>query len=63
MLERTSVDDRFCGFAFVKADAWHSRWTMRLSHLDLRRYSFVHVLEGKFAGLIGEFLSNSAQLM
>ena len=29
------VDDRFCGFAFVKADSWHSRWTTRLPHLDL----------------------------
>jgi hypothetical protein len=26
---------RFCGFAFVKAETWHSRWTIRLPHLDL----------------------------
>ena len=32
---RLDVDNRFCGFAFVKAESWHSRWTMRLSHLDL----------------------------
>jgi hypothetical protein len=32
---RFDVDNRFCGFAFVKAESWHSRWTMRLSHLDL----------------------------
>ena len=29
------VDNRFCGFAFVKAESWHSRWTIRLPHLDL----------------------------
>jgi hypothetical protein len=32
---RYDVDDRFCGFAFVKAEAQRSQWTMRLSHLDL----------------------------
>jgi hypothetical protein len=32
---RFDVDNRFCGFAFVKAESWHSRWTMRLSHVDL----------------------------
>jgi hypothetical protein len=26
---------RFCGFAFVKAETWFSRWTIRLPHLDL----------------------------
>ena len=26
---------RFCGFAFVKAGTWHSRWTTRLPYLDL----------------------------
>ena len=26
---------RFCGFAFVKAETWHSRWTTRLPYLDL----------------------------
>ena len=26
---------RFCGFAFVKAETWQSRWTTRLPHLDL----------------------------
>jgi uncharacterized protein (DUF3820 family) len=26
---------RFCGFAFVKVDTYHSRWTSRLPHLDL----------------------------
>jgi hypothetical protein len=29
------VDNRFCGFAFVKAETWHSRWTIRLPYLDL----------------------------
>ena len=29
------VDNRFCGFAFVQAETWHSRWTIRLPHLDL----------------------------
>jgi uncharacterized protein (DUF3820 family) len=29
-------DQRFCGFAFVKADSvLHPRWTTRLPHLDL----------------------------
>jgi hypothetical protein len=32
---RFDVDNRFCGFAFVKAESWHSQWTMRLPHLDL----------------------------
>jgi hypothetical protein len=27
---------RFCGFAFVKAETWHSRWTIRLPYLDLK---------------------------
>jgi hypothetical protein len=30
-------DQRFCGFTFVKADAWRSQWTDRLPYLDLRR--------------------------
>jgi hypothetical protein len=25
----------FCGFTFVKAQTWQSRWTVRLPHLDL----------------------------
>jgi hypothetical protein len=29
------VDDRFCGFAFVKTATWHSRWATRLPYLDL----------------------------
>ena len=29
-------DHRFCGFAFVEADAWRSRWSTRLPYLDLR---------------------------
>jgi hypothetical protein len=32
---RYDVDNRFCGFAFVKAEIWHSRWTLRLPYLDL----------------------------
>jgi hypothetical protein len=32
---RFDVDNRFCGFAFVKAESWHWRWTVRLHHLDL----------------------------
>jgi hypothetical protein len=32
---RFDVDNRFCGFAFVKTESWHSRWTIRLPHLDL----------------------------
>jgi hypothetical protein len=32
---RFDVDNRFCGFAFVKTESWHSRWTVRLHHLDL----------------------------
>jgi hypothetical protein len=32
---RYDVDNRFCGFAFVKIETWHSRWTIRLPHLDL----------------------------
>jgi hypothetical protein len=35
------VDNRFCGFAFVKAGTWHSRWTIRLPHLDLKRPSIL----------------------
>ena len=31
------VDNRFCGFAFVKAESWHSQWTMRLPYLDFKR--------------------------
>ena len=30
-------DQRFCGFTFVKANAWRSQWTDRLPYLDLRR--------------------------
>jgi hypothetical protein len=26
---------RFCGFSFVKGEAWQSRWTTRLPYLDL----------------------------
>jgi hypothetical protein len=29
------VDNRFCGFSFVKAESWHWRWTIRRPHLDL----------------------------
>jgi hypothetical protein len=32
---RFDVDDKFFGFAFVKADNWHNRWTIRLRYLDL----------------------------
>jgi hypothetical protein len=32
---RFDVDNRFCGFAFVKAETCHSRWTIRLPHLVL----------------------------
>jgi hypothetical protein len=32
---RYDCDQRFCGFAFVKADRAHSRWATRLPHLDL----------------------------
>jgi hypothetical protein len=32
---RYDCDQRFCGFAFVKADRAHSRWVTRLPHLDL----------------------------
>jgi hypothetical protein len=32
---RYDCDQRFCGFALVKADRAHSRWTTRLPHLDL----------------------------
>jgi hypothetical protein len=32
---RYDVDNRFGGFAFVKTETWHSRWTIRLPHLDL----------------------------
>ena len=39
---RYDVDNRFCGFAFVKAEIWHSRWTLRLPHLD-----FAWPLRGK----------------
>ena len=30
------VDNRFCGFEFVEAGAWLSRWTIRLPYLDLK---------------------------
>jgi hypothetical protein len=29
------VDNRFCGFAFVKAESRRWKWTTRLPHLDL----------------------------
>jgi hypothetical protein len=32
---RYDCDQRFYGFAIVKADRVHSRWTTRLPHLDL----------------------------
>jgi hypothetical protein len=32
---RYDCDQGFCGFAFVRADRAHSRWTTRLPHLDL----------------------------
>jgi hypothetical protein len=32
---RYDCDQGFCGFAFVRADSAHSRWTTRLPHLDL----------------------------
>jgi hypothetical protein len=32
---RYDCDQKFCGFAFVKAETWHSRWTIRLPCLDL----------------------------
>jgi hypothetical protein len=32
---RYDCDQRFCGFAFVKADRARSRWAARLPHLDL----------------------------
>jgi hypothetical protein len=32
---RTIVDNRFCSFAFVKAESWHWRWITRLPYLDL----------------------------
>jgi hypothetical protein len=31
----TEFGRRFCGFAFVKAESWHSRWATRLPYLDL----------------------------
>jgi hypothetical protein len=34
---RFDVDNRFCGFAFVKAESWRSQWTMRLPYLDFKR--------------------------
>jgi len=32
---RYDCDQRFCGFAFVKAETWHSRWSTRFPRLDL----------------------------
>ena len=32
---RSVLGRRFCGFTFVKAETWQSRWTTRLPHLDL----------------------------
>jgi hypothetical protein len=32
---RVDVDNRFCGFSFVKVESWHSRWATRLPYLDL----------------------------
>jgi hypothetical protein len=32
---RFDVDNRFCGFAFVKTKSPHWQWTVRLPHLDL----------------------------
>jgi hypothetical protein len=34
---RFDVDNRFCGFSIVKAESWHSRWTVRQRYLDLAR--------------------------
>ena len=31
----SELGTRFCGFAFVQAETWHSRWTTRLPYLDL----------------------------
>jgi hypothetical protein len=33
--DRSESGRRFCGFAFVKGEAWPSRWTTRLPYLDL----------------------------
>ena len=32
---RYDIDNRFCGFEFVKASSWQSRYSLRLPYLDL----------------------------